>query len=307
MKVFVAGATGAIGRPLVRRLREAGHEVTGMTRSAERAAALRDLGADAAVADALDAGAVGQAVEAARPEVVINELTDLDHPLNPRKYAEWLESTNRLRREGTRNLIEAARAAGVRRFISQSVAFAYSFEPGTKTEEDALLGAEGREMSAAIRDLEQLTLDAPEGVVLRYGFFYGPGTAYAPGGEQIELIRKRRMPIIAGGKGAFPFIHIEDAAAATAAAAERGPAGIYNVVDDEPAYGHDWIPYVAELAGAKKPMRIPGFVARLAAGPLAAMAVHLQPVSNAKARQELGWQPRYPSWRDGFRAELAGG
>jgi nucleoside-diphosphate-sugar epimerase len=302
MRVFVAGATGAIGVPLVRALLEAGHEVTGMTRS--RPNTCVELGAEPAVADALNAEEVRDAIARARPDVVINQLTDLDRPLNPRKYSEWLETTNRLRREGTRNLIDAAVAADVGRFLSQSVAFAYDFTPGTKEEDAPLIGAQGGEMWEAIHDLEQMTLGAPDGVVLRYGFFYGRGTAYDTGGQQIELIKKRQMPIIAGGKGAFPFIHVEDAASATAVAAERGAPGVYNVVDDEPAYGHDWIPYVAGLVGAKKPMRVPGFVARLAAGRLATMATKMQPVSNAKARSELGWQPRYPSWRDGFRAEL---
>jgi nucleoside-diphosphate-sugar epimerase len=304
VKVFVAGASGAIGRPLVRRLREVGHEVVGMTRSEERAAALRAQGADAVVADALDAEAVQAAVTAARPDAVVNELTDLARPLDPRKYAEWLAGTNRLRRDGTRNLAEAARASGATHFVSQSVAFAYSFEPGTKTEDDALLGLEAGEMVAAVAELERLTLAAPGGIVLRYGFFYGPGTGYAPGGQQIEMIRKRRSPIVGNGAGLFPFIHVEDAAAATVAAIERGTPGIYNVVDDEPALAREWIPYVAELVGAKRPRRIPKFLARLFAGALAAMATQLQPVSNAKAKRELGWQPRYASWRDGFRAEL---
>lgn len=307
MRVFVAGATGAIGRPLLRQLREAGHEVIGMTRSEERAAALREQGAEAAIADALDAGSVRRAVEEARPDVVVNELTDLDRPLNPRKYAEWLEGTNRLRTEGTRNLVDAAEAAGVKRVISQSCAFAYSFEPGAKTEDDPLLGPDGGEMWAAVDELERLTLAAPGGIALRYGFFYGPGTAYDRGGQQIELIRKRQMPVIAGGKGAFPFIHVSDAASATVAAVQRGAPGVYNVVDDEPAYGRDWIPYLATVTGSKKPMRIPGFIARIAAGRLAGMATQMQPVSNAKARRDLGWEPRYPSWRDGFRAELGQG
>jgi nucleoside-diphosphate-sugar epimerase len=304
MKVFVAGATGAIGRPLVTHLREAGHEVAGMTRSEERAEALRAAGAEAVVADAFDAGAVRDAVEQARPDVVINELTDLDRPLNPRRYAEWLEGTNRLRKEGTRNLIEAARAAGARRFISQSVAFAYDFQPGTKTEGSPLMGAEGGDMSGAIRELETQTLDAPGGIVLRYGFFYGPGTSYDTGGQQIEMIKKRQMPIVGGGRGYFPFVHVDDAASATAAAVDRGSSGVYNVVDDEPAPGHDWIPYVAGLVGAREPRRIPVFIARTAAGRIAAMATRLQPVSNAKAKAELGWQPQYASWRDGFLAEL---
>jgi nucleoside-diphosphate-sugar epimerase len=275
-----------------------------MTRSEERAQALREAGAEAVVADALDAGAVRRALEQARPDVVVNELTDLDHPLNPRKYAEWLEGTNRLRTEGTRNLIDAARAAGARRFISQSVAFAYDFEPGTKTEDSPLIGAAGGQMSGAIRELERQTLEAPEGIVLRYGFFYGPGTSYDADGQQIEMVKKRQMPIVGGGKGRFPFIHIDDAASATAAAAERGAPGVYNVVDDEPAAGHDWIPYVAGLVGARKPLRIPVFVARIFAGPMAAFATQLQPVSNAKAKAELGWAPRYANWRDGFKAEL---
>jgi nucleoside-diphosphate-sugar epimerase len=304
MRVFVAGATGAIGRPLTRQLREAGHEVIGMTRSEERAAALREAGAEAVIADALDTGAVRNAVEGARPDVVVNELTDLARRLNPRKYAEWLEGTNRLRTQGTRNLVEAADAIGVKRVVSQSCAFAYSFEPGTKTEDDALQGSDGGEMWAAVDELELLTLGAPGGIVLRYGFFYGPGTAYDRDGQQIELIRKRQMPVIAGGKGAFPFIHVEDAASATVAAIERGGPGVYNVVDDDPAYVRDWIPYLAQVTGSKKPMRVPGFIARIAAGSLAAMAGQMQPVSNAKARTDLGWEPRYPSWREGFRAEL---
>jgi nucleoside-diphosphate-sugar epimerase len=140
--------------------------------------------------------------------------------------------------------------------------------------------------------------------VLRYGFFYGPGTSYDADGQQIEMIKKRRMPIVGGGKGHFPFVHVDDAASATAAAVDRGAPGVYNVVDDDPAPGHDWIPYVADLVGARKPMRVPVFIARIAAGGMAALATHLQPVSNSKAKAELGWQPRYASWRDGFRAEL---
>jgi nucleoside-diphosphate-sugar epimerase len=261
------------------------------------------LGAEAAIADALDADAVRRAVEQARPEVVVNELTDLDRPLNPRKYAEWLEGTNRLRTEGTRNLIDAGRRAGVRRVVAQSIAFAYDFEPGLKTEGSPLTGM-GGDMSAAIAELERQTLAAPEGIVLRYGFFYGPGTSYDRDGQQVEMIRKRQMPIVGGGRGMFPFIHVDDAASATVAAIEHGAPGVYNVVDDEPAAGHDWIPYVAGLVGAKKPWRVPAFVARIAAGRMAGFATQLQPVSNAKAKSELGWQPRHASWRDGFRAEL---
>jgi nucleoside-diphosphate-sugar epimerase len=303
MKVFIAGATGAIGRPLVAQLREKGHEVIGMTRSEERAQALRAAGAGAAIADALDADAVRAAVDAAQPDVVINELTDLDHPLNPRRYAEWLAGTNRLRSEGTRNLVQAAAAAGVPKVISQSVAFFYTSEPGTKTEDDPIAGSEAGAAAVALAELEEQTLDAG-GIVLRYGFFYGPGTSYDHGAQQIEQIKKRQMPVVGGGAGCFPFIHVEDAAAATVDAVERGKPGIYNVVDDEPAAARDWIPYVAELVGARKPYRVPAFIARIAAGQLAGMATDLQPVSNAKAKRELGWQPRYTSWREGFKAEL---
>jgi nucleoside-diphosphate-sugar epimerase len=302
VKVFIAGASGAIGRPLVQQLRERGHDVVGMTRT--NADTITELGAEPAIADALDADAVRAAVESARPDVVVNELTDLARPLNPRKYDEWLAGTNELRSEGTRNLVAAAEAAGVGKVISQSVAFAYSFEPGVKSEESPLIGMAGREMGAAIEELERQTLAAPGGIVLRYGFFYGPSTSLGRGGQQIEMIRKRQLPIIGGGKGTWPFIHVDDAASATVAAVEGGAPGVYNVVDDEPAAGHDWIPYVADLIGAKKPMRVPSFIAKIVAGPMAAFATGLQPVANAKARRELGWEPRYPSWREGFSAEL---
>jgi 2-alkyl-3-oxoalkanoate reductase len=302
VKVFIAGASGAIGRPLVRQLVERGHEVVGMTRS--NADAIEALGAQAVVADAYDADAVRTAVKAAQPDVVVNELTDLGRPLNPRKYDEWLAGTNRLRREGTKNLVDAAVAAGVPKFVSQSVAFAYTFTPGVKTEDSPCHGGAAGEMGAAMEALERQTLAAPGGIVLRYGFFYGPGTSYDRDGQQIQMIRKRRLPIIGSGDGCFPFIHVEDAASATVAAIERGQPGIYNVVDEDPARAREYIPYLADLVGAKKPWRVPGWLARIVAGRMVGFATSLQPVSNAKAKQQLGWQPRYPSWRDGLRAEL---
>ena len=302
MRVFIAGASGAIGRPLVAQLVEAGHEVVGMTRT--NADVLRALGAEPVVADAFDAEAVHAAVEAAGPDVVVNQLTDLSRPLNPRRYDDWLAGTNRLRREATRNLADAAAGAGASKFISQSVAFAYRFDPGVKTEDSPCIGAAAGDMGTSLDELERITLAAAGGIVLRYGFFYGPGTAYDRGGQQIEMIRKRQMPIIGDGSGAFPFIHVDDAAAATVCAIERGAPGIYNVTDDEPAPGCEWIPYVADVVGAKQPRRIPAWVARLVAGRMSGFATSLQPVSNAKAKQELGWQPRYSSWRQGFRAEL---
>ena len=302
MKVFIAGASGAIGRPLVRQAIERGHEVVGMTRS--NTAAIEELGATAVVADAFDAGAVRAAVEAARPDVVVNELTDLSSPLDPRRYSEWLAGTNRLRREGTKNLADAAVSVGARKFISQSVAFAYKLEPGLKVEDSEIRGAEAGEMGAAMQELERITLAAPRGIVLRYGFFYGPGTAYAADGQQIELIRKRRLPVVGGGRGRFPFIHVEDAASATVAAIEGQRDGIFNIVDDLPAPAHEFIPYLAKLVGAKRPRRVPAWLARRVAGGMVDFATSLQPVSNAWAKHYLDWKLRYPTWREGFQAEL---
>jgi nucleoside-diphosphate-sugar epimerase len=302
MKVFVAGASGAIGRPLVRQLIERGHEVVGMTRS--NAQAIEALGAQAAVADAFDADAVRAAIEAANPDVVINELTDLSAPLDPSNYDDWLSGTNRLRREATKNLADAARAVGATKFISQSVAFAYKFEPGLKVEDSELQGAAAGEMGAALVELERITLAAPGGIVLRYGFFYGPGTSYAADGQQIEMIRKRKFPIIGGGKGRFPFVHVEDAASATVAAMEGDRDGVYNIVDDLPAPANEFIPYLAELIGAKKPRRVPAWLARRVAGRMVDFTTSLQPVSNSLAKYYLGWTLRYPTWREGFRAEL---
>lgn len=302
MKVFVAGASGAIGQPLLRRLVAAGHTVVGMTRS--NANRITALGAEPVLADAFDAEAVKRVVTAAEPDVVVNELTDLSGEFNPRKYAEWLEGTNRLRREGTKNLVDAALAAGASKSVSQSVAFAYRFDPGVKTEDAPTIGAEAGEMGLAVDELERLTLAAPNGIVLRYGFFYGPGTGYERDGQQADLIRKRQMPIVGGGTGAFPFIHVDDAAAATVAAIERGAPGVYNIVDNEPAEQREFVPLIAELIGAKKPRRVPVWLAKLVAGPMVRFATRLQPVSNAKAKQELGWQPQYGSWREGFRAEF---
>ena len=235
---------------------------------------------------------------------MVNELTDLAQRLNVRKYGEWLAGTNRLRREGTKNLADAAAAVGAFKFISQSVAFAYTFDRGVKTEDSPLIGAAAGEMGEALVELERITLAAPGGVVLRYGFFYGAGTAYDRDGQQVEMIRKRQWPVIGSGEGCFPFIHVADAASATVAAIERGEPGVYNVVDDEPAPGCDWIPYVADVVDAKKPRRIPAWIARMLAGRMAGFATSLQPVSNAKAKHDLGWQPRYASWREGFAAEL---
>jgi 2-alkyl-3-oxoalkanoate reductase len=311
MRVFVAGASGAIGRPLVPKLVAAGHEVTGMTRSEGRADAIRSAGADAAVVDVFDAGAVQAAVEAARAEVVVHELTALPDRLDFRK-GDLYEPTNRVRTEGTRNLLEAARAAGLRRFVCQSIAFAYRNEAArVKTEEDPLLDdAPGPFGSGvrALREMEAMVLgaDALEGLVLRYGFFYGPGTHYGKDGPMVADVRRRRLPVVGKGTGVFSFIHVEDAADATLAAVERGSPGVYNVTDDEPAAMSEWVPVLAEAADAKRPLRVPLWVARLAGGRQAAdFASELRGASNEKAKRELGWRPAHPSWRTGFADSLS--
>jgi nucleoside-diphosphate-sugar epimerase len=305
MRVFVAGASGVIGRSLVGTLVRAGHEVTGTTRRPERAEGIRALGAEPVICDALDAAGLRRAVVAAAPEAVIHELTDLPSRLEPRKFKEQLQSTNRLRREGTRNLVAAAREAGARRLLAQSIAFAYEPTGGPVKDEDAPLaiGAPGPmgEAIGAIAELERQVLEAG-GIVLRYGYFYGPGTQLAADGFYAELIRKRRFPVIGSGEGMWSFIHVQDAAAATVAALERGWPGIYNIVDDDPAPAREWVPAYASALGAKRPLRIPVWVGRLGGGKAAVGGMTTQrAASNAKAKRELGWTPEHSSWRDGFR------
>jgi nucleoside-diphosphate-sugar epimerase len=310
MKVFVAGASGAIGRPLVRQLLATDHEVTGMTRREENAEAIRAAGAEAVV---FDAAALERAVREAAPEAVIHELTSLPDRLDP-KAKDALKPTNRLRGEGTRNLIAAAKAAGARRLIAESVAFFYVPEGDWVKGEDApaFAAAPGPfgEAGRALADLERQVTGAAglEGIVLRYGWLYGPGTYYGRGGSATEDFHKRRMPVVGKGDGTFSFIHVEDAAAATVAAVERGASGIYNVVDDAPAPMREWVPAFAEAVGAKAPRRAPLWLARLVAGSAAVeMATELRGASNAKAKRELGWQPRYASWRQGFTDPAARG
>lgn len=312
MRVFVAGATGVIGRRLVPRLTEVGHEVTGMMRSEANAERLRAAGAAPVVCDALDAEAVATVVTRAEPEVVIHELTDLPRAIDLRKEDAYA-GTNRLRREGTRNLVRAAAAAGARRVVAQSIAFAYAPTGPAIVDEDhpLYLDAPSPWVSAvqAVDELERVVVGegdrGPEGVVLRYGFFYGPGSAYASDGHFAHEVRRRRLPIVGGGDGVFSLIHVDDAAGATVAALDRGDPGVYNVVDDEPAPMREWVPVYADVLGAKRPLRVPKLVARLAAGEVAVtMATRLRGASNERARRELGWQPRYPSWRTGFREAL---
>jgi len=309
MKVFVAGASGAIGRPLVRQLLAAGHEVTGMTRHEERAAAIREAGAAAAVCDVFDAEALRAAVAAASPDVVVHALTALPPRFKPR--SDYLAATNRVRSEGTRNLVAAASAAGARRIIAESVAFFYEPEGSWVKDEEARLFVEPPGRFAAARDalveLEQQVTGAAglEGVVLRFGWFYGPGTYYDRGGSQAEETLKRRTPIIGAGTGTFSFVHIDDAASSVVAALDHGAPGTYNVVDDEPAPLREWLPVYAEVLGAKPPRRVPAWLARLVAGAdLAGAAIEMRGAANAKAKRELAWQPAHPSWRQGFRDAL---
>jgi nucleoside-diphosphate-sugar epimerase len=307
MRVFVAGASGAIGRPLVRRLLEAGHQVTGMTRRQERAAEIRKAGAEAVVCDVFDAPALSDAVVAARPDIVVHELTALPPRIDPRR-ADTYPATNRLRTEGTSILIEAARAAGARRFVAQSIVFIYAPAGPRVVDERApvIQGAPGHlgEAMDATLGCERQVL-AIGGLVLRYGYFYGPGTSFARGGTMAEDFHKRRFPIVGSGEGMMSFLQIDDAASATVAACERGAPGVYNVCDDEPARMRDWIPVYAEAVGAKRPLRVPRWVVRALAGrTIAAVMTELRGASNEKAKRELGWQPRYPSWRQGFAQAL---
>jgi nucleoside-diphosphate-sugar epimerase len=309
-KIFLAGATGVIGDRLLPMLIAAGHQVTGTTRSEEKAARLRESGADAVVVDLTDVSSLTSAVAAAKPEVVINQLTALPKELDYRDK-DYLDATNVLRREVSPVLASAAADAGATRLIVQSIAFIYAPEgPEVLSEEAPLLSPHGPKPygpgSAAVREAERSALETPgvEGVVLRYGWFYGPGTYYASDGSNAREARRRRLPVIKPGTGRFSFIHVDDAASATVAAVERG-SGIYNVVDDDPAEMREWVPAYAEALGAKPPFGIPAWVARIAAGKDAiAMANNLRGASNAKGKQELGWEPRFPSWRQGFREAL---
>ena len=311
MRIFVAGATGAVGKRLVPLLVERGHEVTGMTRS--RPELVQELGAVAATADALDRRAVEKAVTAARPEVVVHELTALSGELGMRRFDRDFAQTNRLRTEGTDNLLAAARSAGARRLVAQSFGgWPYARDGGpVKSEDDPLDPHPVKSMRVsfdAIKRLEQTVTTAGdvEGVVLRYGGFYGPGTSLTPGAEHFALLHKRRFPVVGEGGGVWSFLHTDDGAHATVAAIEHpGARGIYNVADDEPAPVREWLPYLADAIGAPPPRRVPKWLARPLAGEAAVvMMTEMRGVSNAKAKRELGWTPRYASWRQGFHEAL---
>jgi nucleoside-diphosphate-sugar epimerase len=309
MKVFVAGASGVIGRPLIRQLVESGHDAIGMTSREENAGAIEAAGGRPVVCDALDADALKTTVAQVKPDVVISQLTRLPREYNPRKID--YGPTNRVRYEGGRNLIDAAREAGTRRFVSQSVAFIYAPEGEMVKDEEARPWTDAPDPfgsgAKSTLDHEREVQEVPgiEGLVLRYGQFYGPGTYYARDGNIAEQVRRRRFPIVGRGGGMFSFIHVDDAASATVAAVDHGASGIYNVVDDDPAPERDWLPVYARALGAKPPRRVPTWVARIFGGSFATiMATELRGASNTKAKRELGWEPRYPSWRQGFGTAL---
>jgi nucleoside-diphosphate-sugar epimerase len=309
MRVFLAGATGAIGAPLLRLLVAEGHSVTGMTRSPEKALAVRAAGAEAAVADALDADAVTSAVAQARPDAIVHQLTSIPPRVDPRKMVRDFALTDRLRTQGTANLVAAARTAGDARIVAQSIAFAYApGPPGTvHAEGDPLTSdppAQFKRSAMAIAELERTVL-AAGGLALRYGYFYGPGTSISARGPLGEEVARRRLPIVGGGGGVWSFIHIDDAASATVAALTRGDAGAYNVVDDEPAPAREWIPALADALGAKAPRRVPAWLARPLAGEYGLYTMtRAQGASNARAKSRLAWTPRHASWREGFRTAL---
>jgi nucleoside-diphosphate-sugar epimerase len=314
VKVFVAGATGVIGRRLVPMLVEEGHDVVGMTRSQERSGVLREAGAEPVVCDVFDLDRLRESVLAAAPEVVVHQLTDLPAAIDPRRVSEQMVGNDRVRTEGTANLVSAARAAGARRVVAQSIAFAYAPVGGpAKEEEDPLFLDAPEPWSRSVRAVDELErtvtgTEGIEGVVLRYGFFYGPGSSYASDGSLAREVRRRRLPIVGRGGGIFSFVHVDDAAGASVLALKRGSPNVYNVVDDDPAPQREWLPRYAQALGAKKPFRVPKLLARLVAGQYAVMlATELRGASNARAKRELGWSPRYPSWRDGFAASLAVG
>ncbi|HEX6667102.1 MAG TPA: NAD(P)-dependent oxidoreductase [Solirubrobacterales bacterium] len=313
MKVLVAGAAGAIGTQLVPRLVANGHEVVGMTRSESKADAVRALGARPVIADALEPDQVAEAVAAAEPDAILHELTALSGGLSLRDFDADFALTNRLRTEATDHLLSAARAAGVRRFIAQSYAGwpAARSGPMVKDESEPLDPVPPPAMAkthAAIRYLEQAVTEAEwtEGVVLRYGSFYGPGTSLGREGEHIEAIRRRKFPVVGSGDGVWSFVQTEDAAEATVAALERARPGVYNVVDDEPAPVREWLPAVAAALGAKPPRHVPRWLGRLAAGEgVTVMMTEIRGASNDKAKRELGWEPRHPSWRQGIPEAVA--
>ena len=309
MRVFVTGATGAVGQYLVPGLVAAGHQVTATTRSPGKVALLREMGAEPAILDGLDREAVIAAVRAAAPEVIIHQMTAIAAMRTPRHLDKEFAVTNELRTRGTDNLLAAAAAAGTRRVIAQSFTGWPNERSGgpVKTEDDPLdprpVPSTARTL-AAIRYVEEtVPRDVPEGIVLRYGSFYGPGASEV----MLDVVRKRQLPVVGGGTGVWSFTHIADAATAAVAAVTQGAPGVYNIVDSEPAPTAQWLPYLAQVAGAKAPLRVPTWAGRLLAGEfIVAWMTSARGSSNAKAVKELGWEPRFASWREGFRAWVSG-
>jgi nucleoside-diphosphate-sugar epimerase len=305
VRVFVAGGTGVVGQRLVPQLVARGHQVTATTTNPARLGVLEQLGATGVVMDGLDARSVGEAVATARPDTVVHEMTAIGEP-DIKHMDRWFAATNRLRTEGTDHLLAAAEAAGVSHFAAQSYASWNGLRQGgwVKTEEDPLdpqLGTAAHPVVEAIRHVEDVVVKAG-GAVLRYGGLYGPGAT----DDQVALVRKRQFPLVGGGTGYSSWVHLDDAASATVLAVEQKQRGVFNIVDDEPAPASEWLPYLAACAGAKPPMRVPRWLARLLAGDVAVtMMTEGRGFSNAKAKRELGWVLRYPSWRQGFKEGLA--
>jgi nucleoside-diphosphate-sugar epimerase len=305
MRVFVAGATGVVGRRLVPQLVARGHQVTATTTGPEKKGLLEQLGAEAVVMDGLDGASVGEAVAAARPDVIVHQMTAIAGKPDMRHMDRWFAVTNRLRTEGTDHLLAAARVTGVPHVVAQGYAQWNGIRRGgwVKTEEDPLDPGVGSAapVMAALRHLEDAVRRA-DGAVLRYGGLYGPGASDAAA----ELVRKRMFPLVGGGGGYSSWVHVDDAASATVLAVEQHARGVFDVVDDEPAPAREWLPWLAACAGAKPPLRIPAWLAKLVAGDAAVTAMtEGRGFSNAKAKQQLGWRPQYPSWRQGFEQELA--
>jgi nucleoside-diphosphate-sugar epimerase len=306
MRVFVAGGAGAVGRQLVSQLVARGHAVTATTTGPGKLAVLQRMGAEAVVMDGLDAASVGVAVAAARPDAIVHEMTAITGKPNIKHMDRWFATTNRLRTEGTDHLLAAAEAAGVSNVVAQSYASWNGIRTGgrVKTEDDPLdplTGTAAQPVMEAVQHLEDVVVKAG-GAALRYGALYGPGVIH----DQVELLRKRQFPLVGGGTGYSSLVHLDDAASATVLAVEQQAKGVFNVVDDEPAPASVWLPYLAECAGVKPPMRVPKWLARMLAGNVAVtMMTEGRGFSNAKAKRELGWELRYPSWRQGFKDELA--
>jgi nucleoside-diphosphate-sugar epimerase len=306
MRVFVAGGTGVVGRRLVPQLVAGGHQVTATTTAPDKLDVARRLGAEAVVMDGLDATSVGEAVATARPDVIVHEMTAIAGKADLKHMDRWFATTNRLRTEGTDHLLAAAEANGVSQFVAQSYAGWNGIRRGgwVKTEEDPLdlyAGTPAHVGMQAIRHVEEVVVGAG-GAALRYGWLYGPGATDA----LVEPVRKRQFPIVGGGTGYSSFVHLDDAASATVLAVEHKARGVFNIVDDEPAPVSEWLPYLAECAGAKPPLRLPTWLARPLAGDVGvAMMTQGRGFSNAKAKRELGWELRYRSWRQGFKEELA--